>query len=120
MPANTLTASGNVTNTGTAMLTTAQKADSTGNITLQAVITKVSGTVAGTAKPQGSLDGTNWFDITLTGIIPTQTAFTLTDVASQTCAFFLRNVKCLYYRILITGSGTMVATPTGFYTEDAA
>ena len=112
MAALILTASGNVTNAGTATLTTGALPGNTGDVTLQYILTKVSGTVAGTAKPQGSLDGTNWLDI------PSQSAFTNTDVATQSTIWYLRNTKCLYYRILVTGSGTMVATPTGFYVED--
>lgn len=108
----TLTASGNVTNTGTATLRTGKLAGNTGNITLQAIITKVSGTVGGSVKPQGSLDGTNYFDIVgYTAQVPT-------DVATQSVGFILRNAKCTYYQLLYTGTGTMVATPSGLWVQD--
>lgn len=112
MAAPTLTASGNVTNTGTATLTTPVLAGNSGNIGLQMILTKVSGTVDGTAKPQGTIDGTNWVDI------PSQSAFDITDVATQSTIWWLRDTKCMQYRVLITGAGTMVATPTGSYLID--
>jgi len=49
------------------------------NVTLQVVITKISGTVGGTVTCQGSLDGTNFVTI--------GSAATATDVASQTFSF---------------------------------
>lgn len=70
------------------------------HFTIQATLTKISGTVAGTVKPQGSVDGVNYVDIT------GQTAFTLTDVASQTCAFPILSSPYQYYRVVVTPSGT--------------
>lgn len=70
------------------------------HFTIQATLTKISGTVAGTVKPQGSVDGVNYVDIS--GI----TAFTLTDVASQTCAFPIIASPYQYYRVVVTPSGT--------------
>lgn len=68
--------------------------------TAQALVTKVTGTVAGTVKIQGSLDGTNYND--LAG----QTAFTLTDVASQSASFSVNPSTHQFYRIVVTPSGT--------------
>src|SRR6478735_6584286 len=69
---------------------------------VQIVITKISGTVAGTTKLQGSLNGTNWEDI--------GSAFTHTDVASQAKLFTVTGgVPYTYLRTTSTGSGTMSA-----------
>lgn len=105
--AQTMTASGNVTNAGTATLTSGNQTTGTGNVSIQLVVTKVSGTISGTAKPQGSIDGANWVDL------PSQTAFTLTDVATQSTIWYVQNQRAAKYRVLVTGSGTMVATPSG-------
>jgi hypothetical protein len=69
---------------------------------VQIVFTKISGTVAGTTKLQGSLNGTNWEDI--------GSAFTHTDVASQAKLFTVTGgVPYQYFRTTSTGSGTMSA-----------
>ena len=70
------------------------------HLTIQSTLTKISGTVAGTVKPQGSVDGLVYVDIA------GQTAFTLTDVASQTCAFVITGSPYQYYKLLVTPSGT--------------
>lgn len=70
------------------------------HVTLQCTLDKISGTVAGTVKPQGSIDGVLYVDIA------GQTAFTLTDVAQQTCAFVIAPSSYQYYRIAVTPSGT--------------
>ncbi len=70
------------------------------HFTIQSTLTKISGTVAGTVKPQGSVDGVNYVDIA--GI----TAFTLTNVTSQTCAFPIIASPFQYYRVVVTPSGT--------------
>jgi hypothetical protein len=70
---------------------------------IQIVITKISGTVAGTTKLQGSINGTNWEDI--------GSAFTHTDVASQAKLFAISDgVPYTYLRTTSTGSGTMSAS----------
>jgi len=69
---------------------------------VQIYITKISGTVAGTTKLQGSLNGTNWEDI--------GSAFTHTDVSSQAKLFTVTGgVPYTYLRTTSTGSGTMSA-----------
>lgn len=70
------------------------------HFTIQSTLTKISGTVAGTVKPQGSIDGVNYVDIS------GQTAFTLTDVAIQTCAFYIIGSPFQYYRVVVTPTGT--------------
>lgn len=67
---------------------------------VQIILTKISGTVAGTTKLQGSLNGTNWEDI--------GSAFTHTDVASQAKLFTVTSgMPYTYLRTTSTGSGTM-------------
>lgn len=70
------------------------------HFTIQSTLDKISGTVAGTVKPQGSVDGVLYTDIA------GQTAFTLTDVAQQTCSFVILNSPYQFYRIAVTPSGT--------------
>ena len=70
------------------------------HLTLQSTVTTVSGTVAGTVKPQGSIDGVLYTDIA--GI----TAFTLTNVATQSCSFVITPSSYRFYRITVTPSGT--------------
>lgn len=69
-------------------------------VTIQSTLDKISGTVAGTVKPQGSVDGVLYTDIA--GI----TSFTLTDVAQQTCSFVLFDSPYQFYRVTVTPSGT--------------
>ena len=68
--------------------------------TAQALVTKVTGTVAGTVTLQGSLDGINYNAIA--GI----SAFTLTDVATQSVSFEVKPSTHQFYRIVVTPSGT--------------
>lgn len=75
---------------------------------VQIVITKISGTVAGTTKLQGSLNGTNWEDI--------GSAFTHTDVASQAKLFTVTSGDpYTYLRTTSVGSGTMSAQVRIYY-----
>lgn len=68
-------------------------------VTVQFIGVKISGTVAGTAQLQASLDGTYFYNV--------GSAFTLTDVASQTTSFKVTDFGDLYLRVAVTGSGTM-------------
>lgn len=70
------------------------------HLTIQCTINTISGTVAGTVKPQGSIDGVLYTDIA------GQTAFTLTNVATQSCSFVIAPSSYRYYRIVVTPSGT--------------
>jgi hypothetical protein len=73
-------------------------------VAVQFVATKISGTVAGSVTLQGSLNGTNW------ATVPSQSAFTATDVASQTAVWKFDDSGFLYYRLSWTGAGTMSAS----------
>lgn len=96
-----------VTSTATGFLTS-KRITGTGTVTIQALVTKVSGTVGGTLTLQGSLDGTN-FDA-----IPTSE--TATGIATYTAAnatgsytWRLSTSPCLYYRVSYTGGSGAVA-----------
>ncbi len=71
-------------------------------VAIQAVVTKVSGTVAGYAISQVSVDGTNYVDLD---------TLTLTNVASQTKIWTYSNSPYLYHRVRFTSSGTTVYLP---------
>ena len=72
-------------------------------VTVAVRITKISGTVGGSAALQGSIDGTNYFSISGASNL------TLSDVASQGTLWVTTNAPYSYYRVLTTGSGTMRA-----------
>lgn len=90
---------GTVTNTSVDTMTYALSA-SYSTISIQPVITKTSGTVAGTSILQLSVNGTNY--------INTDT-LTNTNVATNS-TIWNKFTTAKYFRILTTGSGTMVVT----------
>lgn len=78
------------------------------NISVQPVITKISGTVAGTYYLQGSLDNTNWVSVV-------GDSATATNVTTNTRIWKESTKAYKYYRIGYTGSGTMAATLRGYF-----
>jgi hypothetical protein len=68
----------------------------------QAVVTKVSGTVAGTIILEASNDGTNYAAISVDTL-------NLTNVATNTKLWAVTSVPYKYYRLKGTGIGTMAA-----------
>lgn len=95
-----------VVNTGVKYQYTSYKATATpivslADLSIQFVITKISGTVGGSVVLQGSLDNVNFVNI--------GSAFTPTDVAAQSGSFLLPLHGYLYYRVSYTGTGTMSA-----------
>jgi hypothetical protein len=76
-------------------------------VIVQAIVTKISGTVAGTVGLYGSLDGTNYKQI--------GSDFTATNVASQTHVFYVTAPVARYLKVVQTGSGTMSAVLTVKY-----
>lgn len=70
--------------------------------------TKVSGTVGGSAKLQGSIDGTNWVDV--------GSAYTLTDVANNVAVFEPSKLSFKFYRIYVATTGTCKIKPIRGYT----
>lgn len=93
-----------VTNTGTGSLiinlTQAYK-----NVTIQPKVTKISGTITSNSAPklQGSIDGTNYFNIVGDTMNVTNTS------SLQTTAWVKSNQGFKYYKVTYTGVGTMSA-----------
>jgi len=79
---------------------------------IQTVITKISGTVAGTVTLQGSNDGTNY--VTVSSSYSDAQTHTATNVATSTKLFTITGSPYKYYRLSYTGSGTMSATIKGY------
>jgi hypothetical protein len=98
-----------VTNAGTKYMYITSS-NSQENISVQAVITKTSGTVAGTYFIQGSLDGTNY----VSDIVASDSV-TATNVTTNTKIWVLDSKAYKYYRVGYTGNGTMVATLKGYF-----
>jgi pyridoxine/pyridoxamine 5'-phosphate oxidase len=112
-----LSATETVTNTGTAFLSAAATSSETSTTAVQVVVTKTSGTVAGTISLLGSVDGVNFKAATLTEASTALHTFTATDVASQTFIWRLTGNPYRVYRVSYTGAGTMVATFTATMTN---
>jgi hypothetical protein len=96
-----------ITNTGTAnKVITATGGYS--DIAIQVVLTKVSGTAAGTVKVEGTLDGTNYYALgdTLAG----------RDAATVTKIFTHSGTPYVKYKVTFTGAGTMVTKWKVWYT----
>lgn len=99
-----------VTNTATNFLQS-PSVPSGAYVTVQVVVTKISGTVGGTISLQGSVDGTNWKAL---NTAETQTALatiTATD-ASNVYHWRLSSNPFSKYRVTWTGTGTMAASFT--------
>lgn len=100
-----------VTNTGTGVLYTKSRLNGPGTVTVQVVVTKTSGTVAGSITLLGSLDGVNFKAIPTR---ETQTAITVITAADASSNYSIRlpDSPYLWYAVSWTGTGTMVATFT--------
>lgn len=108
MLATTGNATDTVVNTSAETLTK-QISGSYGEVTVQVLVTKISGTVAGTVLIYGSLDGTTYTRLNNLGQPSANDTCTNTDVATQSWIWALGTSKYLYYRVTVTGSGTMTA-----------
>lgn len=110
IPAGTAT----VTNTNTEIeyLSTGLWNGNSGTITMQFVMSRTSGAIAGTVTPQYSLDGTNFI------AIPGVTAFTLADAATNSQIWTVVDRKALYYRLAVSTTGTGVAETFALFLED--
>ncbi len=82
------------------------------NISLQSVVTKSTGTIAGTVTASGSIDGTNYITFG-------DSAY-LTDVTTNSHIWPITNNNYTYYKLTFLGAGTMVATPTGYLYSSGA
>lgn len=81
-------------------------------VAIQSVVTKISGTVAGTVTLQGSLDGINYN--TVSSSYATVTSYVPTNVATSTKMFVVTGSPYRYYRLSYTGAGTMSASHRGY------
>lgn len=102
-----MTKSATTMTNSTAVTATLQTNAVAENVSIQAVVTKSTGTVAGTVTVSASLDGTNYV------ALPVATStLALTDVTTNTAVFNYTNNNYLAYKVTFTGTGTMVATPS--------
>lgn len=90
------------TNT-TAVTATLQTKSVCENISLQAVVTKSTGTVDGYVSLAVSIDGINY--------ITQSDSLDLTDVATQSKIWELTDNNYMYYKLIFQGAGTMDAVP---------
>lgn len=97
------------TDASTQYLTTPWLPGNTGNLALQYVGTKISGTVAGSVKLQGTLDGVNYT------YIGTDT-LALANQATNTKIWDVSAQKRMKYRFEITTTGTVSLQNKGYYT----
>jgi hypothetical protein len=104
----TMTPSGTITNAATGYVAS-KVPGGYGNLSIQVVVTKTSGTVAGKVTLEASNDGVNY-----RRIMPTD-SLNLTDVATQSVLFNVGTSPYLYYRGNVTTTGTQVSTGTGTY-----
>ena len=77
------------------------------NVSIQPVVTKVSGTVGGIARLYGTVDGTNY--------IATKDTLTLTDIATNTVIWKITTSPYAKYKIVAVGTGTMNAVMRTWY-----
>lgn len=100
-----------VTNSATKYLTLQVK-KYYGTVTMQAVVTKLSGTAGGTVTLQGSNDGTNYETVN-TNYSTAQT-LSVTNVTTSTKLFVITGSPYNYYRFKYVGTGTMACTIKGY------
>jgi hypothetical protein len=101
-----LAAGDTAVNTGTASKVIQFTAGYAG-VAVTAIATEISGTSGGTIAVYGSPDGTN-YDII-------GSAYTVTDVASQSKTFYITAPVPVYVKVLQTGTGTMSSVLTVKY-----
>ncbi len=86
-------------------------------VSIQAVVTKISGTVGGSIILYGTVDGTNYVAVD-SSLIQTRSypypSFTPTNVASQSKVWIINNSPYLWFKLTYTGTGTMSATLKGY------
>jgi len=107
MTSNTYGKTSDTVTSATAKYLVSAALPATTEVTISAVFTKISGTVAGTASLEASVDGTNWFTINRSNTDTGVGTFTLTDVAGQTKSWTLSSPTVRYVRLKTVGSGTL-------------
>ena len=100
-----------VTNTGVDYVS-AQVSNWYNTVSIQSVVTKISGTVAGTVTLQGSVDGNGY--VTVDSNFANFTSFSPTNQTTNTRIFVVTGSPYKYYRLSYTGAGTMAATLKGY------
>lgn len=101
-----LVAGDTIVNTGTSSKIFTASAGYSGGV-IHVVLNKISGTGAGTVQVQGSLDGVNYVNL--------GSAFTITNVATQSQVFYLTAPLPHYVKVLSTGSGTESVQQVVYY-----
>lgn len=76
------------------------------NITIQAIETKSTGTVAGSVTVSASIDGINYV------VLPD--TFAPANVATNTHLWEFTNNNYMYWKVTFLGAGTMVSTPAAY------
>lgn len=79
-------------------------------VTIQTLITKISGTVAGAVTVQGSLDGTNYNTVDSVLYSNKKIYVSANTTGVQSTIFIVNDSPYLYYRVTYTGVGTMSAS----------
>lgn len=104
---------GSVVNTATAY-NTLEVAGSYGTVSIQTVITKVSGTVGGAVTLQGSNDGVNYETFDTNYVSTATVTYTPTNITTNSKIWIMNNNPYLYFRVKYVGTGTMSATLTSY------
>lgn len=107
------TAGTTVTNSGTGTVSLQLK-NQYEYVTIQAVCTKTSGTIAGTVTVQGSNDGTNYVTVNTSYISGGSATLSCTDQSVNSKFFIITGAPYRYYRLSWTGSGTMAGKLYGY------
>lgn len=81
-------------------------------VSIQPVVTRLSGTAAGTVTLQGSNDGTNF--VTMSSSYTSATTMSVTNVTTSTALLTITSSPYRYYRLSYTGSGTMSCRLQGY------
>lgn len=107
--------------TGDTVVNTASKAcslkvvKSYKSVTIQANVTKISGTVGGTITLQGSVDGVNFVTCDTAAFVSDGPAtYTATNSASQSKAWIVSGAPYTWFRLNYVGTGTMSAIIKGY------
>lgn len=95
-----------IVNTGTASKVITATSGYSG-AAIEVLLTKISGTGAGTVAVSGSNDGVNYTAI--------GSAFTITNVTTQSTMFYVTAPLPVYLKVLATGSGTESVVQTVKY-----
>lgn len=85
------------------------------SMTIQPVVTKISGTAAGTVTLQGSNDGVNYVTVNTSYISGGSATMSVSNVTTNTRFFIITGNPYHYYRLSYTGSGTMACKMNSYF-----